>query len=155
MATWWRNCISALADPAAAFGCADHVFEHTYQTGRQAHAFLETEAGVAFYDADGRLTVGWAANTRSATRPRSPGRFGLRNEDVRVIMPMPGGAFGGKDEITVQGYLALVTLLTRRPTRLMLDREESFFAGIKRHPFHMRYKTACNADGRLAPPRWS
>ena len=57
--------------------------------------------------------------------------------------------FGGKDEITVQCYLALVTLLTRRPTRIMLDRDESFLAGIKRHPFHMRYKTGCTTAGKL------
>jgi CO/xanthine dehydrogenase Mo-binding subunit len=136
-------------DLTAAFGRADFVFENEYHTGRQAHAFLETEAGVAFYGEDGRLTVRAGGQSPQSTQRQIARALGLGNEDVRVIMPMPGGAFGGKYEITVQGYLALVTLLTKQPTRIMLDRDESFLAGIKRHPFHMRYRTACSADGRL------
>ncbi|MEE8392003.1 MAG: xanthine dehydrogenase family protein molybdopterin-binding subunit [Anaerolineae bacterium] len=136
-------------DLATAFESADLVFENEYHTGRQAHAFLETEAGVAFYDEEGRLTVRVGGQYPQRDQTQIARALGLRNEDVRVILPMPGGAFGGKDEITVQCYLALVTLLTKRPTRIMLDRDESFLAGIKRHPFHMRYKTACTAEGKL------
>jgi CO/xanthine dehydrogenase Mo-binding subunit len=136
-------------DLDAAFESADLVFENEYRTGRQAHAFLETEAGVAFYDDEGRLTVRAGGQNPQGTQTQIARALGLRNEDVRVILPMPGGAFGGKDEITVQCYLALVTLLTKRPTCIMLDRGESFLAGIKRHPFHMRYKTACTAEGKL------
>ncbi|MBE9506878.1 MAG: xanthine dehydrogenase family protein molybdopterin-binding subunit [Chloroflexi bacterium] len=136
-------------DLAAAFERADFVFENEYRTSRQAHAFLETEAGVAFYGEDGRLTVRVGGQSPQGDQTQIARALGLRNEDVRVIMPMPGGAFGGKYEITVQGYLALVTLLTKRPCRIMLDRDESFLAGIKRHPFHMRYRTACTAEGQL------
>ncbi len=136
-------------DLTAAFAEADFVFENSYRTGRQAHAFLETESGVAFYDEEGRLTVRVGGQYPQRDQTQIARAFGLRNEQVRVIMPMPGGAFGGKDEITVQGYLALVTLLTGRPSRIILDRDESFLAGIKRHPFHMRYKTACSAQGKL------
>jgi CO/xanthine dehydrogenase Mo-binding subunit len=136
-------------DLAAAFERADFVFENEYRTSRQAHAFLETEAGVAFYGEDGRLTVRVGGQYPQGDQTQIARALGLRNEDVRVIMPMPGGAFGGKYEITVQGYLALVTLLTKRPCRIMLDRDESFLAGIKRHPFHMRYRTACTAEGQL------
>jgi CO/xanthine dehydrogenase Mo-binding subunit len=147
------NLVSELhfgrGDLAAAFGSADFVFENEYQTGRQAHAFLETEAGVAFYGEDGRLTVRVGGQYPQRDQTQIARALGLRNEDVRVIMPMPGGAFGGKDEITVQCYLALVTLLTGRPCRIMLDRDESFLAGIKRHPFHMHYKTACTSGGKL------
>ncbi len=147
------NLVSELhfsrGDIAAAFAAADFICENEYHTGRQAHAFLETEAGTAFYDEEGRLTVRVGGQYPQRDRMQIARALGLREEDVRVIMPMPGGAFGGKDEITVQCYLALVTLLTGRPCRLMLDRGESFRAGIKRHPFHMRYKTACAADGRL------
>jgi CO/xanthine dehydrogenase Mo-binding subunit len=139
----------ARGDLAAALGSADFVFENEYQTGRQAHVFLETEAGVAFYGEDGRLTVRVGGQYPQRDQTQIARALGLRNEDVRVIMPMPGGAFGGKDEITVQCYLALVTLLTGRPCRIMLDRDESFLAGIKRHPFHMRYRTACTSGGKL------
>ncbi len=147
------NLVSELhfdrGDLDAAFESADFVLENEYHTGRQAHAFLETEAGVAFYDEEGRLTVRSGGQNPQGTQTQIARALGLRNEDVRVILPMPGGAFGGKDEITIQCYLALVTLLTKRPTRIMLDRDESFVAGIKRHPFHMRYKAACTAEGKL------
>lgn len=136
-------------DLATAFESADLIFENEYHTGRQAHAFLETEAGAAFYDDGGRLTVRVGGQYPQRDQTQIARAFGLSNEDVRVIMPMPGGAFGGKDEITVQCYLALVTLLTKRPCRIMLDRDESFLAGIKRHPFQMRYKTACTTEGKL------
>jgi len=136
-------------DLAAAFESANFVFENEYHTSRQAHAFLETEAGVAFYDEEGRLTVRVGGQYPQLDQTQIARALGLRNEDVRVIMPMPGGAFGGKEEITVQCYLALVTLLTKRSSRIMLDRDESFLAGTKRHPFHMRYKTACTAEGKL------
>lgn len=139
----------ARGDVAAAFGRADFVFANEYRTGRQAHAFLETEAGVAFYGEDGRLTVRAGGQSAQGNQRQIARALGLRTEEVRVILPMPGGAFGGKYDITVQGYLALVTLLTKRPCRIMLDRDESFLAGIKRHPFHMRYRTACTAQGQL------
>ena len=147
------NLVSELhfrrGDLAAAFERADFVSENEYRTSRPAHAFLETEAGVAFYGEDGRLTVRAGGQSPHGNQKQIARALGLRHEDVRVIMPMPGGAFGGKYEITVQGYLALVTLLTRRPCRIMLDRDESFLAGTKRHPFYMRYKTACSAEGQL------
>lgn len=136
-------------DLKRAFEGADFVFENEYRTGRQAHAFLETEAGVAYYDQEGHLTIRVGGQYPQRDQIQIARALGLRAEEVRVIMPMPGGAFGGKDEITVQCYLALVTLLTKRPTRIMLDRQESFLAGTKRHPFHLRYKTACRADGKL------
>jgi CO/xanthine dehydrogenase Mo-binding subunit len=147
------NLVSQLhfgrGDLATAFDRAALVCENEYRTGRQAHAFLETEAGVAFYDEAGRLAVRVGGQSPHGNQPQIARALGLRDEAVRVITPMPGGAFGGKYDITVQGYLALVTLLTRRPCRLMLDRDESFLAGIKRHPFHMRYKTACTGRGQL------
>jgi len=136
-------------DLATAFESADFVFENEYHTGRQAHTFLETESGTAFYDEKGRLTIRVGGQYPQRDQEQIARALGLDKEDVRVIMPMPGGAFGGKDEITVQCYLALVTLLTRRPSRIMLDRDESYLAGIKRHPFHMRFKTACTAEGKL------
>jgi CO/xanthine dehydrogenase Mo-binding subunit len=139
----------ARGDLTAAFAAADFVSANEYRTGRQAHAFLETEAGVAFYGEDGKLTVRAGGQSPRGNQKQIARALGLPTENVRVILPMPGGAFGGKYDITVQGYLALVTLLTQRPCRIMLDRDESFLAGIKRHPFHMRYRTACSAQGQL------
>ena len=68
---------------------------------------------------------------------------------LRVISPMVGGSFGGKDDIDVQVFLALVTHLTKRPCRILYNREESLVAGNKRHPFSSVYKTACDEEGKI------
>jgi CO/xanthine dehydrogenase Mo-binding subunit len=94
------NLVSELhfgrGDLAAAFGGDDFVFENEYQAGRQAHAFLETEAGAAFYGEDGRLTVRVGGQYPQRDQTQIARALGLRNDGVRMIMPMPGGAFGGK-----------------------------------------------------------
>jgi len=139
----------AQGDIAAGFAAADYVFEYTYQTGRQAHAFLETEAGVAYYDEAGLLTICVGGQNPFNDREQVASALGLPEEQIRVLNPMMGGAFGGKEDISVQIYLALVTYHTKRSCRLMLDREESLRAGVKRHPFHVRYKTGVRKDGTL------
>jgi CO/xanthine dehydrogenase Mo-binding subunit len=68
---------------------------------------------------------------------------------IRVVTPYVGGAFGGKDDITVQIHLALVTWKTGRPARLVWTREESMIAGTKRHPAIIRVKTAASRDGKI------
>ena len=75
--------------------------------------------------------------------------LGLPVERVRVLNPMMGGAFGGKEDCNVQILLALVTLKTGRPARLMLDRSESLVAGVKRHAFDVRYRVSAGRDGIL------
>ena len=73
----------------------------------------------------------------------------LPPEKIRVINSPVGGGFGGKDEITVQAYLALMTYLTKRPSKIFLSREESFISGGKRHPVEIKLKTGVNKDGKL------
>ncbi|MBI3762365.1 MAG: molybdopterin-dependent oxidoreductase [Chloroflexi bacterium] len=137
-------------DISVGFAEADYVFESEYHTARQEHAFLETEAGVAYYDEAGRLTLCVGGQNPFNDRRQVAKALGLPEEDVRVLNPPMGGAFGGKEDINVQIHLALVTYHTRRPCRLMLDREESIAIGTQRHPFQVRYKTGVKKDGRLA-----
>jgi CO/xanthine dehydrogenase Mo-binding subunit len=136
-------------DVAAGFAEADVIVERSYQTGRQEHAFLETEGGVAYYDEAGRLTLCVGGQNPFKDRSQVAASLGLSEAEVRVIHPMMGGAFGGKEDINVQMYLALVTYHTGRPSRLRLDRAESIMAGVKRHPFQVRYKTGVKKNGRL------
>ena len=136
-------------DVEAGFAAADHIFESTYQTGRQEHAFLETEAGVAYYDEDGKLTVCVGGQNPFKDVPQLAEILEVSEEQIHVIHPPMGGAFGGKEDLNVQHYLALVTHHTKRPSRLMLDREESLRVGVKRHPFQVRYKTGVTQGGRL------
>ena len=71
------------------------------------------------------------------------------NNRVRVIAPYVGGGFGGKEDMTVEPFLALVVQHTRRPVSMVWSRSESLLAREKRHPMKLRYRTACDADGRL------
>lgn len=136
-------------DVALGFAEADYVFESNYQTGRQEHAFLETEAGVAYYDESGVLTLCVGGQNPFKDRQQLALSLNLPEEKIRVLHPMMGGAFGGKEDINIQIHLGLVTQRTGRPCRLMLDRSESIATGVKRHPFQVRYKTGVKKDGTL------
>lgn len=137
-------------DVEKAFAEADVVVENTYYSPRQMHAFIETEGGWGMLEKDGSLTI------------RCPGQYAFRDrlQIARVLAWNPnrihvashpiGGGFGGKDEITVQIYLALLALNTGgRPVKIHYKREESVIAGIKRHPFKVTMKTAAKKDGTL------
>jgi CO/xanthine dehydrogenase Mo-binding subunit len=145
------NLVSELhienGDVEGGFADADLVFENEYRTGRQEHAFLEPESGAAYYDEEGRLTIRFGGQHPHWDRDIIAKILGVETNEVRIISPMMGGSFGGKDDIDVQCYLALVTSLTKRPCRMVFDRQESIISGTKRHPFICTYKTACTMEG--------
>lgn len=137
-------------DIEKAFAEADVIVENTYYSPRQMHAFIETEGGWGILEEDGSLTI------------RCPGQYAFRDRlqvarvlawnpnRIQVVSNPIGGGFGGKDEITVQIYLALLALHTGgRPVKIHYKREESVIAGIKRHPFKVTMKTAAKKDGTL------
>src|SRR5436853_3898305 len=132
----------------AALSSAHAVVEQSYETQFVDHAYLEPEAGVAWLDSGGVITV--RAATQVIEHFRDLARI-LRVPDnrVRVIAPYVGGGFGGKEDMTVEPYLALVVQRTGRPVRMVWSRSESLLAREKRHPMKLRYRTACDAEGRL------
>ncbi len=130
------------------FKRADVVVENTYRVPMVDHAYIEPESGVAWLDDDGVITI------RSATQVIEHFRgisdvLGLPHNRVRVIAPMLGGGFGGKEDITVETYLALLVWKTGKPVSLTYTREESITAHGKRHPYVMRYKTGATKQGKL------
>lgn len=133
----------------AAFAGAEHVVEGEFRTGRQEHIPMETEAGVAFYE-DGVLTVRHGGQYPHRDAQQIAAVLGVEERQVRVLTPMVGGSFGGKDDFTVQCQLALAAHLTKRPCFIMLDRSESIAATPKRHPYFNSYRIACDGDGRLS-----
>lgn len=140
-------------EPAAAFaGCA-HVVEETYWTPRQMHTYMETEGGLFIPESNGRLTVYSATQHGLMDRRQLSRILNLPEEDIRVISSPIGGSFGGKDELNVQPYGALLALRTRRPVRLHNSRAESVRAGLKRHPMKITMKTGCDSGGRSLPIR--
>jgi CO/xanthine dehydrogenase Mo-binding subunit len=135
-------------DTAHGFEHADVVVERAYHTQRVDHAYLEPEAGVAWVDGDGVVTI--RASTQVIEHFREIAEMlRLPHTKVRVIAPFLGGGFGGKEDMTVEPYIALLAWKTGRPVRMVWSRQESLLARPKRHPFTMRYKTGASRDGRL------
>lgn len=133
-----------------AFEEADIIVENTFYSPRQMHAFIETEGGWGVMDEEGFLTIRCPGQYAYRDRMQIARSLAYNPERIRVISSPIGGAFGGKDEITVQIYLALLAMHTNgRPVKIHLSREESVIAGIKRHPFKVIMKTAAKKDGTL------
>lgn len=136
-------------DVATGFAEAAHVVEAIYETPRQMHGFMETEGGHAFVDEGGMLNVCAGGQHGRRDRMQLSRILALPEDRIRVVSSPTGGAFGGKDELTVQPALALLALKTGKPVRIQLDRKESVMAGTKSNPMRIRMRTACDADGRL------
>ncbi|MEO8476809.1 MAG: xanthine dehydrogenase family protein molybdopterin-binding subunit [Actinomycetota bacterium] len=135
-------------DVDAAFASADVVIEGAYTTQFVDHAYLEPEAGVGWYDDDGVMNLRVA--TQVVEHYRDVAKIlGVPDSKVRVIAPYVGGGFGGKEDMTVEPYLALAVAHTRRPVRMQWTRNESLLARAKRHRNHMTYRTAATNDGTI------
>jgi CO/xanthine dehydrogenase Mo-binding subunit len=132
-----------------AFRDAAIVVENTYRTGRQMHMYLETEAGVAMLDEQGRLVLYSGGQSPYRDQMQVSRALGIKPEEIRVISTPVGGAFGGKEENTVQIHLAMLAIRAKRPVKMVWTREESGVAGMKRHPMVVTIKTAATKDGYL------
>ncbi len=144
-----RHATIRVGDVESAFSTASIVVENTYRTGRQMHMFLEPEAGIAMLDESGRIVLYAGGQSPYRDQMQISRALGIESEQVRVISTPVGGAFGGKEENTVQIHLALLAMKTKRPVKMVWTREESGVSGIKRHPMIVTMKTAADKDGRL------
>ncbi|HEV2438814.1 MAG TPA: xanthine dehydrogenase family protein molybdopterin-binding subunit [bacterium] len=135
-------------DAETALANADVVVEGTYRCQFIDHAYLEPECGVAWIDADGVVTIRVATQVIEHFRDVAE-VLGVPHNRVRVIGTYVGGGFGGKEDVTVEVFLGLLVMKTRRPVRMVWSRQESLLARPKRHPFVLRYKTAASRDGTL------
>jgi xanthine dehydrogenase D subunit/xanthine dehydrogenase C subunit len=144
-----RRIEYARGDVDAGFAASRHTLEDTYVTPRQMHGFMETEGGWAVLQSDGTLALHVGGQHGLRDRQQLARILAMPEDKIRVVTSPTGGAFGGKDELTVQPALALLALKSRRPVRLQLSRTESVLAGTKRHPMRIRMRTGCDAEGRL------
>ncbi|UCH74389.1 MAG: xanthine dehydrogenase family protein [Rhodospirillales bacterium] len=135
-------------DVEGALAEADFVIENTYLTPFQEHAFLEPEVGLAWVDENGVVNIRMATQVIEHFRPIADA-IGVPHNKVRIRGALVGGGFGGKEDVTVEIYLALLTLHTGRPVRLEYSREDSFLGHGKRHPFQLTYRTGVKKDGRI------
>ncbi len=136
-------------DVELAFHNAAVVVENTYRTGRQMHMYLELESGIAYLDKDQRLVIYAGGQSPYRDQMQVARALGISPQKIRVISTPVGGAFGGKEEATVQIHLALLAMRTKRPVKMVWSREESGVAGLKRHPMQIEMKTAADKNGRL------
>ena len=136
-------------DVQAGFAQADAIVEGVYDTPFIDHAYLQPEAGVARVDENGKVAVWVGTQWPHQDRRQIAHALGLPEEQIRVIQMATGGAFGGREDISVQIVLALLALETGQAVKLVYDRSESLVASTKRHPFQIRYRTGATRDGRL------
>jgi len=131
------------------FAQADVVVESEYHLPFQEHAFLQPEAGLAYIDEEGRVTVQAGGQWPHADRVQIAHALGLPEEQVRVIYPAIGGAFGGREDMSVQIVLALAAWKLNRPVKSVWSRRESILGHCKRHPVTMRAKWSATRAGKL------
>lgn len=140
-------------DVEAGFAQADVIVEAEYRTPFQEHAYLQPEAGLAYVDDQGRVVIETAGQWSHDDRHQIAHALQLPEEQVRVVYHYAGGAFGGREDISVQLILALAAWKLRRPVKIVWEREESVIGHHKRHPFVIRARWGATRDGRLTAIR--
>jgi CO/xanthine dehydrogenase Mo-binding subunit len=135
-------------DVEAGMAAADLIVENTFRVPFIEHAYLEPEAGVAWVDEQGVINI--RVCTQVVEHFRSIARaVDVPQNKVRIRGTLLGGGFGGKEDITVEIFLALLAKHTQRPVQLVYTREESFIAQSKRHPFIITHRTGVKKNGRI------
>ncbi|KDA43430.1 xanthine dehydrogenase subunit D [Frankia sp. BMG5.23] len=129
------------------------VVEDQYLVGMQDQAFLAPEAALAMPAADGGVDLRVATQWLHSDREQIAACLGLPEELVRLTLAGVGGAFGGREDVTLQIHGALLARATGLPVRIAYDRVESFLGHPHRHPARMWFQHSATADGNLVSVR--
>ncbi|MCW6010003.1 molybdopterin-dependent oxidoreductase [Micromonospora sp. CPCC 205371] len=133
-------------DPAAK---ADVVVTGEYQVGMQDQAFLGPESGLAVPAEDGGIDLYVATQWLHVDQKQVAECLGLPADKVRLSLAGVGGAFGAREDLSMQVHASLLALHTGRPVKMVYGREESFFGHVHRHPAKMWYEHGATRDGKL------
>ncbi len=136
-------------DVAKGFAEADVIIQREYSTQTVEHAFIEPEAGLAVPDPIGRITVYCGGQIPFGDRAQIAASLALPEDQIRVINCLIGGAFGGKEDVSVQIHAALAAHVTKRPVKMVLSRKESLLVHPKRHATIIKMKTGARKDGTI------
>ncbi len=136
-------------DTAGAMEVADVICENVYKTPMQEHAFLELEAGIAYMDDQDRVVVRTAGQSVHDIQQQIAQALALSPEQVRVITGPVGGAFGGREDISVQIVLALAAWKLRQPVRMVWNRTESILGHPKRHATVIKHRWGADKDCKI------
>ncbi|MGH2736515.1 MAG: xanthine dehydrogenase subunit D [Actinomycetota bacterium] len=128
---------------------ADVVVEGTYEVRMQDQAFLGPESGLAVPGEDGGIDLYVATQWLHVDRDQLAASLGLPAGKVRITLAGVGGAFGAREDLSIQIHCCMLALHTGRPVKMMYSREESFFGHVHRHPARMHFTHGATRDGRL------
>jgi CO/xanthine dehydrogenase Mo-binding subunit len=135
-------------DVAQEFARADAVVSGTYYLPMQEHAYLQPEAGLAYTDGD-QVVIETAGQWAHHDQRQIARALGMDPDRIRVIYRAIGGAFGGREDLSVQIVLALAALKTGRPVKIVWSREESIRGHCKRHQMYIRARWGATREGKL------
>ena len=124
-----------------------------YEVGIQDQAFLGPESGLAVPDGEGGVDIYVATQWLHVDRDQVVPCLGLKPEQVRIHLAGVGGAFGGREDLSMQIHGAMLALHTNRPVKIVYNREESFVGHIHRHPAKIRMEHRATRDGKLVNVR--
>lgn len=136
-------------DVAAARERADVIVEGEYTFGMQDQAFLGPESGLAVPEEDGGVHLYVATQWLHSDLRQIAPVLGLPEDKVRMTLAGVGGAFGGREDLSMQIHACLLALRTGKPVKIVYNRFESFFGHVHRHPAKLFYEHGATADGRL------
>ncbi|MGH9247726.1 MAG: xanthine dehydrogenase subunit D [Acidimicrobiales bacterium] len=136
-------------DVTAATAAAEVVVRGDYEIGLQDQAFLGPESGLAVPGEDGGVDLYIATQWLHADRDQIAASLALPEEKVRLHLAGVGGAFGAREDVSMQIHACLLALHTDRPVKMVYNREESFFGHVHRHPAYLHYEHGAIRDGKL------
>lgn len=142
-----RHGDQAAGEQARAEGAVS--VEGTYHVAMQDQAPLGTEAGMAVPSEDGGVELLISTQWLHVDRSQVAAALGLDESMVRLTLAGVGGAFGAREDCSLQVHLCLLALRTGRPVKMVYDREESFVGHVHRHPATMWYRHTADAEGKL------
>ncbi|WP_206787071.1 xanthine dehydrogenase subunit D [Amycolatopsis sp. MtRt-6] len=128
---------------------AEVVVSGLYEVGMQDQAFLGPESGLAVPDTEGGVDLYVATQWLHVDQQQIVAALGLPVEKVRLTLGGVGGAFGGREDLSMQVHACLLALHTGKPVKMVYNREESFYGHVHRHPAKMYYEHGATRDGRL------
>jgi CO/xanthine dehydrogenase Mo-binding subunit len=136
-------------DVRAGFAAADVILSGTFSTTWQEHAFLQPEAGVAWVDEHDRLIVETAGQWLHEDRKQIAEMLGLEQDQVVIRYAAIGGAFGGREDLSIQHVLGLAAWVLKRPVGMVWSREESIIGHHKRHPIEISCRWGATKTGTI------
>jgi xanthine dehydrogenase D subunit len=125
------------------------VVEGTYELGMQDQAFMGPESGLAIPAEDGGVELFMSTQWLHVDRDQVAACLDLPREMVRMTLAGVGGAFGAREDVSLQIHVCLLALRTGRPVKMLYSREESFFGHVHRHPAKLWYRHHADRDGTL------